>query len=323
MAVEIRSYQPADLPALTALIHHASLADDLEALQGPHGVEAWLADPFNDLALLELAFENGEAAGFAGVLALRGPRGGFALVRLGVLDRFRRRGLGSRLLQRALEGIDRRHPDVIEVFGTFWSPNATAAAFAAAHGHRHVRNFWLMERPRGAIAEPQWPPGIRLESHDGSERQYGDLAATYNDSFAHHYHFAPASPAEMRAFYERPGERTDGLVLAYRGHSCVGFCRSELHAARGEVAVLGTTHAARGIGLGRALLRWGVQWLERENPGHVTLVVDGENENAQRLYRSEGFDVARTRVTWARDRVPTGVRAAGRDASEAATSRET
>jgi mycothiol synthase len=322
MATEIRTYQPSDLPALTALIHHASLADDLEALQGPHAVEAWLADPFNDLALLELAFENGEPAAFAGVLALRGLRGGFALVRLGVLDRFRRRGLGSHLLRRALEGIDRRHPDVIEVFGTFWSPNATAAAFAAAHGHRHVRNFWLMERPRGAIAEPQWPPGIRLESHDGSERQYGDLAMAYNDSFAHHYHFATASPAEMRAFYERPGERTDGLVLAYRGHSCVGFCRSELHAARGEVAVLGTTHAARGIGLGRALLRWGVQWLERENPGHVTLVVDGENENALQLYRSEGFDVARTRVTWARDRAPTGARAADPHASST-TSRET
>jgi ribosomal protein S18 acetylase RimI-like enzyme len=32
----------------------------------------------------------------------------------------------------------------------------------------------------------------------------------------------------------------------------------------------------------------------------VTLVVDGENEGALRLYRSEGFEVTRTRRLWGR-----------------------
>jgi ribosomal protein S18 acetylase RimI-like enzyme len=34
----------------------------------------------------------------------------------------------------------------------------------------------------------------------------------------------------------------------------------------------------------------------------VTLLVDGENENALRLYRSEGFEVARTRAVFSRFR---------------------
>ena len=58
--------------------------------------------------------------------------------------------------------------------------------------------------------------------------------------------------------------------------------------------------AARGIGLGRALLRWGVAWLERESALPVTLMVDGANEGALALYRSEGFAVTRTRRAWAR-----------------------
>ncbi|TMQ68516.1 MAG: GNAT family N-acetyltransferase [Candidatus Eisenbacteria bacterium] len=55
---------------------------------------------------------------------------------------------------------------------------------------------------------------------------------------------------------------------------------------------------ARGIGLGRALLRWAVGWLERKEAPRAWLMVDGDNESALRLYRSEGFEVTRTRHVW-------------------------
>ena len=41
-------------------------------------------------------------------------------------------------------------------------------------------------------------------------------------------------------------------------------------------------------------------WLERESTLPVTLLVDGGNEGALTLYRSEGFAVTRTRRTWAK-----------------------
>src|ERR1051325_7423145 len=99
---------------------------------------------------------------------------------------------------------------------------------------------------------------------------------------------------------ESPGFRADGVLLAYRQGRVAGFCRNELHATRGEVGTLGTVPAARGIGLGRALLRWGVGWLERESTLPVTLMVDGANDGALALYRSEGFAVTRTRHAWMR-----------------------
>ena len=68
----------------------------------------------------------------------------------------------------------------------------------------------------------------------------------------------------------------------------------------GEVALVGVVPEARGIGLGRALLRWGVSWIEAREAGTVELLVDGENDGALALYLSEGFVVTETREVWRR-----------------------
>jgi mycothiol synthase len=302
MTTEIRRYRPSDLAALSSLIRDPSLAPEFDLLQGPSAIEAWLVDPFHDPQLLSLVFVNGEPAGFGGALILRQLSGTYAIVRLGVIEAHRRRSLATQLLERVDSGLRERHPEAHELSCSFWLPAPAAEAFVTRRGFQRMRTFWMMERPRGAVPEPTWPTGIRLQFHDGSERNYRDITAAYNDSFAEHYHSPVTTVEETRALFTRPGFRTDGYVLAYRGDTCLGFCRCELHAQRGEIGILGTVEAARGIGLGRALLRWGVGWLEREGAGRVTLLVDGENENALRLYRSEGFEVARTRAVFSRFR---------------------
>jgi mycothiol synthase len=158
-----------------------------------------------------------------------------------------------------------------------------------------------MERPRAASPAPGWPPGVTIRTYDGSEPMLVDWNDAYNDSFAEHWRFVPGELENTRAITKAPGFRPDGLVLAYRDGRCVGYCRNDVHESRGEVSLIGTVKAARGIGLGRALLRWGVDWVERHTAKPVTLMVDGENENALRLYRSEGFDVVNTRRVWSRD----------------------
>jgi mycothiol synthase len=154
-----------------------------------------------------------------------------------------------------------------------------------------------MEREPGSPPPVVLPDGVTLRTFDGSEEMLRDWNAAYNDSFAQHYHFVRTVVDDERAFTHKPHFRPDGLVIAYRDGRCVGFCRNELLERRGEVAVLGTTNDARRIGLGRALLRWGVNWLEAQGT-LVTLLVDGENEDALQLYRSEGFHVIRTREAW-------------------------
>src|SRR5262249_3202945 len=177
----------------------------------------------------------------------------------------------------------------------------SATAMAERHGYRHDRWFWLMRRERGAGAPaPEWPAGIRVRAFDGSDAMLRRWLEAYADSFSGHYRFVLGTIDQYRQRMKQPGFRADGVLLAYRDARCVGFCANILHPTRGEIGSLGTTHAARGIGLGRALLRWGVDWLERESTLPVTLLVDGDNEGALGLYRSEGFEVERTRRIWAR-----------------------
>jgi mycothiol synthase len=158
-----------------------------------------------------------------------------------------------------------------------------------------------MERPRGlAVPEPVWPAGVTVRTLDGSDAMLADWNDAYNQSFAEHYRYIPSPLEHVRELAAAPGFHPDGIVLAYRDAQVVGFCRTEQHGTRGEISTLGTSPAARGIGLGRALLRWGVRWLEANSPGAITLLVDGQNDGALSLYKSEGFAVTRTRGLWKR-----------------------
>ena len=94
-----------------------------------------------------------------------------------------------------------------------------------------------------------------------------DWTAAYNDSFAHHYRYVPANVEYARATRRGPRLPPRRAARSPTGTaSALGFCRNELHDARGEIGTLGVVQAARGIGLGRALLRWGVRWLEAQQP---------------------------------------------------------
>ena len=179
-----------------------------------------------------------------------------------------------------------------------WRPNEAAAAFVRHHGYGHARTFWKMERASADLAEPEWPRGIAVRVFDGSERALSDWNEAYNASFARHYRFVPSSLELRRQIAATPHFLTDGLALAYRDGRCVGFCVNERVGKEAEIGVLGVVPDVQGLGLGRALLRWGVAWFVSRGDRSVTLRVDGENESALGLYRSEGFEVSRTRDLW-------------------------
>ena len=301
MPTTVRSYSPGDRAALLAILQSPTIAEQFDMYAGADGVERLLGDPYTPAESVRLAFVDGAPAGFACAILLPAAEP-WTMLRGGVLPPFRRRGVG-RALHDAVSAYVReqtRLPDIRMQLVAAWEPLELATAMAERFGYAHDRWFWLMDRERnGTPPAPAWPEGVSVRAFDGSDAMLADYVAAYNDSFAGHYRFVASTLAKARENVSKPGFRADGLLLAYRGGRAVGFCRNELFPARGEVATLGTTHTARGIGLGRALLRWGVGWLERETPHAVTLLVDGENENALHLYRSEGFEVTRSRHLWA------------------------
>jgi mycothiol synthase len=288
-----------DEPAIRGLVEHPSLAREFDHFLGLDGVARELADPYLLHASCSLAAVDGRPVGLGFAYVLPSREGRWAAIRLGVTAEARRRGVATALLERIHEALVRDAPDVRETCLSAWMPAPGAEGFARARGHAEVRTFWELEH-RGDAREPAWPDGCAATAFDGSETDFAAWNDVYNASFADNWHAVVSTPETERRIAARPGFRRDGLLLARRDGRCVGFCRCDVRADAGEVAVLGVVPEARGTGLGRALLRWGVGFLRAQRPRRVTLHVDGANETALRLYRREGFEVARERRIWSR-----------------------
>lgn len=291
-----------DIEVVRGLITHPSLQDEFATLALPGVFEDVWDDPYADFALRWLARVDGVPAGYLSTLVLPSTPNAWAMIRIGVLGSHQRRGLGTALLQTCLARLEEQKPtrNVGEYCMSAWMPSGSATGFAARHGFAHARYFWKMERARGNPPAVTWPAGIETRTFDGSETALRDFNGAYNASFAEHYHYVASNLEHTRAVTRQRTFRPEGLMLAYRDGRCVGYCRNAIRGREGEIALLGVVPEARGIGLGRALLRWGAAWLERKDCAPIELMVDGENETALALYRSEGFEVTRTREFWSR-----------------------
>ncbi len=302
VSIELSPCRQDDRSTLLSLIRDPGLAAEFDALAEPEYLDHKLADPLCDRDSTLLAHWNGEPAGFCiGYLLPRAEGGAWAALRIGVAGGFRRRGIASALLSAVRRDLESRPIEggLQEIVMSAWRPNDAGTAFAARHAFDHARCFWKMERPTAGCAEPAWPPGVSVRGFDGSEQALADWNNVYNASFAEHYHYVPATIERTRGIASAPLFLRDGLALAYREGRCAGFCRNERVGKEAEIGVLGVVPGTRGIGLGRALLRWGVRYFGARGDAIATLRVDGENESALALYRSEAFTVSRTRDLWA------------------------
>lgn len=301
MPTEIRHASVDDAATFHAVAADASLKDHFESFQTLAGVRHDLADPLVAPALTHLAWLDGAPAGFVAGYAVRPAGGaGWVFLRIGVTANARRRGIGHDLLVRVARIA--REQGVLGPGGELLLPmedhSESGRTFAARHGFRPERYFWRMTRPPGPIEPPAWPADVEVRTFDGSDRALADWDAVYSESFAAHYRPVPSTPDLCRRIAAAPDFMPDGLALAYRGGRCVGFCRNETLGDLGIIGLLGVTPAARRIGLGRALLRWGVAYFAGPRWKGVGLGVDGENDGATALYRSEGFTVDRRREIW-------------------------
>ena len=300
MELRVEPWTDADNEIVRGLLDDPRIAAQNENLKGPGRLEHWLADPFCDPALRFLARVDGSVAGFAYAFALASGAQPWAMLRPAVAAPFRRKGVGTRLLEAQLAALAAKPPRWAEVCLAAYEPCDEAKGFAARHAFRVVRRFWMLERPGAEAPAPEWPPGITTRTYVHSEQANRDWTDAYNASFASHYHFVPATYEDGAYIVAMPDFDPHSVMLAYEGDRCVGFCRDEIHPRRGEVGTLGVVPDVQGRGLGRALLRWGVRRLLEIGAVPVTLLVDGENEGALGLYRSEGFEVQKTRLVWSR-----------------------
>lgn len=169
-------------------------------------------------------------------------------------------------------------------------------AMFIAGGFRRLAQLDYLERPVprfGTIASPELPADVRIAPWNGDENEIIELLErTYEDTLDCPGLAGLRRTSDILAGHLAAGTREpnwwhvlriddvpSGVLLFNRG--------SDRHSI--ELVYLGLAPAARGRGLGRTLLTFGMAALDGDDARVVVLAVDRENQPAVRLYRRAGF----------------------------------
>jgi mycothiol synthase len=208
----------------------------------------------------------------------------------------RRRGVGLAVLSRTRHLAQARGRAL-----ALWAHGDLPAArrLARSAGLEVARELWRMERAlpspdrladAGLAAGPA-PDGVTVRDVEPGTDDAAWVAVNA-DVFAAHPEQGRVSVADLRARQAEPWFDPHGFVLATRGEQIVGYCWTKVptDAPRtGEIYVLGVAASARGTGLGRWLLRAGLERLAERGATTAELYVDGDNAGAVALYENAGF----------------------------------
>ena len=119
---------------------------------------------------------------------------------------------------------------------------------------------------------------------------------------------ARVSHRDSRFYFDGhfPESRCDALYETWIENSCRGYADAVLvaevaaqpagyischltEAGVGQIGLVGVGERAQGRGLGRALVLAALGWFARHHAGEVSVVTQGRNVRAQRLYQRCGF----------------------------------
>jgi mycothiol synthase len=297
--VDVRAFQPADAPALLALLQAAG------APMTPAGLDAWLAAP-GYAPLTDLFVAPAGAGRLLGArdVRLRGRDDAPAPVgeSWAVLDPAAGAPVFHALLAaaRARAGaLIRARGRTAGVFQTRVSPNdATTRGWLEAAGLQEARRLLTMERPHlEDLPAPLWPPGITVRPYRPGDDDLAWVDA-FNEAFADHWGgWMGLSPAVWRATVQRPDFQPALSLVAVDGLEIAGFCHclaadaaSAERRRPGVIRYVGVRPAWRRRGLGRALTVAGLHRLRAAGLTAASLGVDGANTTgAHRLYADLGF----------------------------------
>ncbi|GAB3563099.1 mycothiol synthase [Spelaeicoccus albus] len=262
------------------------------------------------------------AAGELAGLAVLGPDGERLTAELAVGPASRTRGFGRRLTESVLAAAaDRPASDTTggETPGGggepwFWAhgDHPGAARLAEIFGMRRARELVQM-RLRAADAklpEPQLPSGVHLRAfRPGADD--AEWLRVNNAAFSWHPEQGGQTAEDLEAAARQDDFDPDGFFLAVPDDDpcrILGFHWTKVHPGPdrlGEVFVLGVDPGVHSRGLGRALTLAGLNYLIRLGIREIELYTEGDNEKALGLYKSLGFHLHATDVSYTRghDRV--------------------
>jgi len=146
-------------------------------------------------------------------------------------------------------------------------------------------------------------PDVTLRPHEPSDISLLEeiAAVSYTDS---RFFFDRRFPRDRcgqlyRTWIRRSCEGwADSVLVAARGAEPVGFisCHLDDGGRAGRVGLVGVSERARGEGVGRLLIDGALDWFTRNSAQTASVVTQGRNTAAQRLYQRSGFLTRETRL---------------------------
>lgn len=291
--MQIRPYSPVYLDSLCQLINAADQVD--RANLGTSLESLLLLVDSTDPEDILLAIQKDQLIGYARLEwgdAESTRVGCFGIVHPG----FRRQGVGTALMQRAMQRAQRVRAGRPFLFYIPVRHSVQGLEqLAISLQMRPITYFHVLQY--GRLPElppvPQTSSGIEIRPY-GGKVDIEPMLAVHNSVFAR-----PISRRELEQAVAQTGFAPELWLLAFLERNLVGFCACAEHGQEAEIAYLGVVPEQRRNGLGSALLALGVHALAMRGHHNIHLAVNVANERALSIYHRAGFVPWRRSTTYA------------------------
>ena len=287
--ITLRKFEWGDLESVTRLFTSISGAGGTEKEVGPEFVRQTLAHPsIHPETNLTLALSGSELVGyyqlFPEVPISR------AVVAGGVLEEFRGRGIGKRLLSTAMEQVEALNVSVLHIQTA--ADAADARHILESEGFEQAKDYWQMRWSGGDLPELNLRSNFRLKPFALGEDE-AMLTELQNAAFGQHWGFCPNTVEEVAARVRISNTDPGGIIFVMDGDRPAGYnwtLRNENeHGKVGFVSMTGVHPDYRGNGLGTVVVVTGMEYLKQQGVDAVELEVDSENTPARELYLKLGY----------------------------------
>ncbi len=175
-------------------------------------------------------------------------------------------------------------------------PWTVAPELLERYGGSRVAGYVRFARALTPTGLPRPTPGVALEIYRGAPDHAGLLAlgvgAGWLSRFRNDRHLSGQKCDELYTIWTRRsllGELADETLVARIDDQPVGLTTYRVHDGFGEIGLVGMAPAARGRGIGTALLAYTHARLAARGISRAEVVTQTENEGACRLYRRAGY----------------------------------
>lgn len=296
-ALTIRNFQQqTDIPRMIQIRIAIEQADQL----GDDTSEASLLAQFNwpghDPALDRWVVEAGGTDGFVGYAWTFAQSPRRSIIHIGVHPTWRRRGIGSQLL----EQVNRRAKGkgAVEIVAGARAKSIAGHAFLQARAFLPVGTNRFFTAPADTSVDPPiWPQGFVVKSL----AELGDLTAVvagsngcYTDMWGHRENTEPLTVAHLQENMQKFPTSYDpaGIFVLFAPDGTVAglsFSRYEQENGSRVIDSPGVVPLYRHLALQRPLVQTSMRWLDQQAPGETDLYTFGDFVEAVEIYEALGF----------------------------------